>query len=231
MGKVNIFIIIRNEEDRNFILSVMAKHKDLRIIGMENDESSAIIKSEKLKPDVLIMDLHSSGIDGAELAPIILRRSPSTSIVMMCDRDENDYANAALKAGISGFLLRAEDMNKLIPIIKIVNMGGYFISASITQRALDNISVLKQMPGQFIDRRNNCPSFTLKERRIIKEVAQGLPDKEIAKHLNYSPGAVKNCITAIKRKTKLRNRIQIAVYSLVYGLIDLKQLNIGAQKI
>ena len=225
MGKINILAITRNDEERNVILAAISNNDDLRVIGIENDEASTVIKSERLKPDVLIIDLQPSGMDGTELAPIILRRSPSTSIIMMCDRDENDYAGMALRAGISGYLLRKADMNKLSLAVRIVNLGGYYISASITLRALDTISLIKRLPGQFIDNNNNLP-FSSKERRIITDITQGFTDGEIAEHLNYSPGTIKNCVTAIKRKTKLKNRIEIATYSLAYGLINLDQLNI-----
>jgi DNA-binding NarL/FixJ family response regulator len=227
----NVLLTTGNDEDRKLILAAMTMQNDIRIIGVENDETNTIIKSEQLKPDVLIMDLQPPGIDGAELAPIIRRRSPDTSIIMMCDRDENDYADTAIRAGISGFLLRNADMNKLLPAVRIVNMGGYYISASIVKRALDSTALLKQFSCQFdnqyySEKENSRLLLSPTERCIITEIAQGLSDDEIARHLHFSAGTVKNCITAIKRKTRLKNRVEIVVFSLVYGLISLKHLNI-----
>jgi len=228
---INVLLTAGNAEDRKLIITTITMQDDIRIIGVENDEAGTLIKSERLKPDVLIMDFQPAGIDGAELAPIIHRRSPDTSIIMMCDRDESDYARTAIKAGISGFLLRKADMNKLLPVVRLVNMGGYYISASIVKRTLDSIAFIRQFPGQF-DNQNYSEKenirflLSAKERCIITEIAQGLSDEEIARHLHYSAGTVKNCITAIKRKTMLKNRIEIVVFSLAYGLISLKNLDI-----
>ena len=224
MDKIKIFVISRNNEDLNILLSAINDHNDLQIIGFEEDEADTIIKTERLKPDVLIMDLRPPGIDGTELAPIILRRTPATAIIMMSDRDENDYAYTALRTGIYGFLLRKTDMDKLLPAVKIVNSGGYYISSSIMFRALDSISMMRQLPGQFYDNKNKCPFFSYKERMIIEQIAMGFTDEQIARHFQFSTGTITNYVSAIKRKTKLKNRTQIAIYSLVYGLIDLDQV-------
>ncbi|MDR0301870.1 MAG: response regulator transcription factor [Treponema sp.] len=233
MEKTSILIAARNDEDKKLITTAIAQQDELRIIGVEKDETGTIIKSEQLKPDILIMNLQQPEIDGTVLAPIIHRRSPDTSIIMMCDRDENDYAGTAIRAGISGFLLRKADMNKLLSAVKIVNMGGYYISASIIERASNSITFLKQIPDRFIDNQNHIKgnySFSPIERCIINEIAQGLSDEEIAEHLYCSAGSVKNCVTAIKRKTKLKNRMEIVVFSLVYGLIDFEQLDLWIKK-
>jgi len=228
----SILITSNDSEDFKNIFDSINSQKGLNIIGVENDETNTIIKSERLKPDVLILDLMHPIIDGAELAPIIHRRSPDTAIIMICDKDENEYVRKALKAGISGFLLKKADMNKLLSVVRIVNMGGYYISASIIKRALDSITVINQFQGRYINNQNNRNRFFLSpvERCIIGEIAQGLSDEEIAVHLNYSAGTVKNCVTAIKRKTKLKNRTEIVIFSLVYGLIDLEQLDLWVKR-
>jgi len=227
---INVLISNENNEDIKLIFAAITT-QDIRIIGVEGDEAGTIIKSEQLKPDILIMNLQPPGIDGTELAPIIRRRSPDTSIIMMCDRDENNYAGTALRAGISGFLLRKTDMNKLLSIVRIVSMGGYYISPSIVKRAIDSI-VINQINNNFIDNRNNEKYLYLspEERCIIGEIARGFSDEEIAVRMNYSPGTVKNRISAIKRKTKLKNRIEIVIFSLVCGLIQLEKPDFMGKK-
>jgi DNA-binding NarL/FixJ family response regulator len=221
---INVLLTAGNDEDRKLIFKAITMQNDIKIIGVEKDETGTIIKSEQLKPDILIMNLQPAGIDGTVLASIVRRRSPDTSIIMICDKDENDYAGTALRAGISGYLLRETDMNKLLPAVRIVNMGGYYISASIIKRAL--FSGLKNGGEE------NCFFLSPVERCIIIEIARGLSDEEIAGRLNYSRGTVKNCVSAIKRKTRLKNRTEIVVFSLVYGLIDLDKLgNTGKRMI
>jgi len=224
MGNTTSILITANDnEDFKFIHNALNSQNDLNIIGVESDESNTIIKSERLKPDVLIFDLIPSGIDGVELAPIIHRRSPSTGIIMMCDIDEDDYAGKAIRAGILGYLLRKADMNKILPAVKIVSMGGYFISASILLKALNTIMLIKQFPGQFLEMKDNGFVFSPTERNIVELLAQGLSDDEIASNLNISAGTIRNYITVIKRKTNQKNRIQVVLFSLIHGLISIER--------
>ena len=220
---VSILVTSWHDEARSRILAALSDQKDFFVAGIEKDEASAIIKSEHIKPDILILDLKLSGTIGPRIAPMIHRRSPSTAIVLICDKDEVKYAEQALKAGISGFLLKEADLDKLVPILKIVLNGGYYFSASITVRVFNSF-----IPGQFYGKQINKQNFSFSpaERGIITHIAQGYSDKEIAKHLNYSTGTIKNCVTAIKHKTKLKNRTQIATFSIVYGLIRLEHLDI-----
>jgi len=222
---ISILIASWHDEDRNRILTTLSCQNDFFITGIEKDESGTIIKSERLKPDVLVLDLQPEGLGGEKLAPIIHRRSPSTAIVMLCDKDEENYAGLALKAGISGFLLKEHDTDKLVPVIKIVSSGGYYISASITVRVFNAITFMHNFPWQTMGKKPRHLFFSPAERGIITYIAQGFSDEEIAKHLNFSTGTIKNYLTAIKRKTKLKNRVQIVVYSLVYGFISLEQMN------
>ena len=234
MGAViNVLVTSGQDENRKHILDTLSNKADFHIAGVEKDESGAIIKSARLKPDVLIMDIQMHGIDGPELAPIIHRRSPATTIAVICEKDEDDYADRALKAGISGILIKEADMDKLAPIIKIVFSGGYYISASITNRIIGAFTFLNQFPGQAADFSKSWLKFKADyrffspaERGIIANIAQGLSDREISEKLHFSPGTIRNYLTAIKRRTNLKNRTQIVIYSLIYGLISFDQISI-----
>jgi len=202
----------------------LSAQNDFYIVGIEKDETGTIIKSERLQPDILILDIQSQGIGGEKLAPIIHRRSPSTAIIMLSDRDDENYARLALKAGILGYLLKEKDTDILASVVKIVFSGGYYISASIINRFFSTTAFMLQFSEQ--ETKQNHTFFSPAERGIVTDLAQGYSDPEIAKHLNYSTGTIKNYLTAIKRKIKLKNRVQIVVFSLIFGLIRLEHLDI-----
>jgi two-component system response regulator NreC len=230
---ISILVTSKQDDDRKLILDSLAGHADFRIVGIEKDETGTIIKSARLKPDVLIWDIQAHYMDETELAPIIRRRSPTTAIAVIRGKDEDNYVGRALKAGISGILLKDADMDKLASIVKIISSGGYYISASITNRVFGAFAFLSQFPGQAVEFskfwfnfKSDYRCFSPTERNIITNIAKGFSDKETADYLHLSPGTIRNCMTAIKRKTNLKNRSQVVIYSLVCGLINFDQINI-----
>jgi len=210
---ISIFVVSRYEKDQSRILTALSEQENFFIAGVEKDEANAIIKSEKLKPDVLIIDIKPSGMDELEYASIIHRRTPSTSIVLMCEKNRHFNAGKALDSGVMGVLLKEADTDEIMIAAKAVNKGGLYMSAPCIEPA-------KKPPI------SPALSFSPAERGIVTHIAQGYSDMEIARYLNFSTGTVKNYLTAIKRKTKLNNRTQIVLFSLVYGLISMELLDI-----
>jgi DNA-binding NarL/FixJ family response regulator len=221
---IRILINSGQNENCNRILTILSAQNEFHIAGIEKDETGTIIKSERLQPDILILDIQPQGMGGEELAPIIHRRSPSTVIIMLSDRDDENYARLAIKAGISGYLLKEKDTDILASVVKIVFSGGYFISASIINRFINTTAITNQFSEQ--ESGQNYTLFSRAERSIVTDLAQGYSDTEIAKHLNFSKGTIKNYLVAIKNKLKLKNRIQIVVFALLFGLIRLENLDI-----
>ena len=172
------------------------------------------------------MDLQPHGIGGEELAPIIHRRSPSTVIIMLSDRDDENYARLALKSGITGYLLKEKDIDNLASVVNIVFSGSYYISGSIAIKAINTKTSVKQFPGQFLENKEKSPVFSSTERSIVECIAKGFSDDEIADYLHLSTGTIRNCITVIKQKTKTNNRVHAVISSLEHGLISLEDTGI-----
>ena len=149
---------------------------------------------------------------------MIRRRSPSTAIIILCDKDEEEYSRYALNAGVSGFLLKNEDINKLAPSVKIAFLGGCYINNSITEKFFNE----PRIKNQFLEQDNSV--FSSLERNIITLMTQGYSDTQISNFLNCSEGSIKNSFIAIKRKIKLKSRVQIAIYWIASGLARLDNL-------
>ncbi|MDR2542825.1 MAG: response regulator transcription factor [Treponema sp.] len=235
---ISILIASRQEEDQKRIMAALSEQTEFFITSVEKDETGVIIRTERLKPDVLILDLQLSGTTGIELVNMIIRRSPSTAIIVFCvnkdDKENMIYASLMLKAGISGLLFKDEDMDKLAHIVKIVNLNGCYINKTINNNVYNEFSYKNQFPGQLLSEQLLPEQLQVKkfaeqarsifsplELGIITQMAKGFSDVQIAEYLNYNEGTIKNCLTVIKRKTKLKNRIQIVVLALVSGLVQL----------
>jgi len=218
-NSISILIASRNEESRKSIIASLANLSNLIITDAITDETDAIIKTDRLKPNIIILDLQLSAEYGSNIVRIIRRRSPSTAIMVLSEKKDDDFICSALKSGVSGVLLKDEDMYKLELIVRLILSGGKYVSASIIDKVFNTVSLINQFPGQFME--VNHPIFSPAERCIITDLAKGFSDDEIAEDLHLSKGSIRNIITAIRRKTKMKSRIGIVVFSLVYGLIRL----------
>ena len=212
---ISVLIASRHDDEQKRIKDALPE-QDFSIAGLEKEEAGIIIRSERLRPDVLILDLQLPVMNYLELVRVIRRRSPSTAIVILSEKNEENLVYLMFKAGSSGFLLKEEDIDKLAPVVKIIYLGGCFISASIFS------ALISQFSGQITEQKDII--FSPVERGIVTGIANGLSDNQIAKHLNYSAGSIKNILTAIKRRTNLKNRVQIVVFALVSGLIHFENL-------
>jgi len=225
--KINILVATRHEED---ILPALANDSDFAVISVEKNETDAIIKTERLKPDVLVFNLKMAGVTELDIVRIVRRRSPLTAIIFIEDDGESESENASLllKTGASAFLTKTEDINKLTHIVKLAYSGGKYVSASLINKFVNEVSLKNQLPGQFME--INSKFYTPTERCIITELANGYSDDEIAINLNLSKGSIRNCITGIRRKTKMKSRIEIVIFSLLFGLIRLESLRLWNEK-
>jgi len=238
-GIISILIAARHDEDREFILATLSGQADFYITESVNDETGVIIKSERIKPDILIMDLQLNEKSGPELVRIIRRRSPSTAIIIICDKseitDENRnlsgielipavnpveiHASLAIKAGISGFLLKGSDIDILTHIIREIYKNGCYINPSINSSVIDLIAKLSQIPMK-----SENSILSRLEYNIILLLAHGFSDAQIAGNLNYNIGTIRNCITHIRQKVKIKSRIEIVIYLLFSGHICIEHL-------
>jgi len=219
INSVKLLIASRNEEDHEVIMSSLLGQTDFQITGIANDEIGAIVKTEVLKPDIIILDLQLSEITGPGIVKAINRRSPSTAIIFICDKkDRHDEVYASLSAvpGISGFLFKETDIDKLTHILRIIKMGGNYINASVTIEFLHKAALINNKMYCKIEK----TSFTLLECNILELLACGFNDTRIAGELNYSTGTIRNYLTGIREKIKMKTRVEIVNYSYASGILQ-----------
>jgi DNA-binding NarL/FixJ family response regulator len=230
---ISIVIIFEQKEDREAIINVLSTQADFEIAGTGKDGYDALKTAMDLQPDVVIMDMRMTGISAPELAPMIKRKSPGTALIVLCSARDEHLVNKAIKAGISGYLLKETDMYNLAELVRIIFYGGCYISTPIIYRIFSAISGLEELPGSVEDfstfqneKERIFREFSPTERRIFSLLAQGYSDQEIADELNISQGTVRNSLSAARRKTGLRSRTHMVIYALIYGLISLDKTTI-----
>jgi DNA-binding NarL/FixJ family response regulator len=224
---ITIIVICKETTDQKLITDLLVSHTDFQIVQTGKDGYDALISVAALQPDIIIMDMKMSDIGALDLAPMIKRRSPGTALIVFYSIGEEDLVSRAINAGISGFLLKEADMDKLADLVRIISRSGCYISTPIIYRIFNAVSEMDRLPGsaeEFLAFRHEQErifrEFSPTERRIISLLAQGYFDDEIADNLHISRGTVRNCLCAIRRKTGFQHRTQIVLYALKYGLIN-----------
>jgi DNA-binding NarL/FixJ family response regulator len=214
---ITIAIASKYQDDRAAITALLKEQADFRVISIGSDGYDALKSATTQRPDIIIMDFQMKDIDSLELAPIIRRKSPSTALIVLCSHDEQNTVARSLKAGISGCLLRQDGFNNLIPSIRSVLYGGWYISKSVRDFVLNDFSP----PAEALPAELDISPFPFSptETGIFYGIIHGHTDREIAKNLNINIGSVRNCVSRLKKKTGLRNRAQITIHALLAGII------------
>ena len=217
---ISVSIVSRYENDRRIITSLLSEHDDFNITSVGTDGYDAIRSAMIHRPNIIIMDFSMNDIDSPDLAPIIKRHSPLTKLIVMYSSGHKtlDKAlNAALSAGISGYLQKENDFENLVSSVRSVFHGGLYVGNWI------KFLTLSYQPDKnnFFQCYNNTQyNFSPIESHIFSGITLGYKDEEIAKQLNISKGTVRNNVRLTKKKTGLKNRTQIIIYALFNEMLN-----------
>lgn len=185
---------------------MLSYDEHIEIMKVFGDGMDAIEYCSKEKVDIALLDVRMPRINGIQATREIVKRS-NTKVIILTTFDEDEYIVEAMKFGARGYILKNSTSNKILDTIKNIYMED-LMCKSIAWLG-------KEVFGEeTFGNEKGISSFTRKEKEIVKEIASGLTNKEIAKKLFISEGAVKKYINSILSKTGLVNRVQIAMYYL-----------------
>lgn len=199
---------------------VLDAEADIEVVGEAADGAAAITQAKALNPDVVLMDIRMPGVNGIE-ATAEITRSLSTKVLILTTFDLDEYAFGGLRAGASGFLLKDTRPAELIEAIRTVASGEAVVSPRITRRMLEMFA--GQLPsgaatsGQVDPR---IASLTPRETEILRLVARGMSNAEIAAELVVSATTVKTHVGSVLAKLGVRDRVQAVVVAYETGLVS-----------
>lgn len=201
---MNIIIV-----DDDFLVSsslkvILESESSFHVIALGKDGTEAISLYRQYTPDVLLMDIRMSVMNGLDAAKDILSEHGDAKILLLTTFSDDEYIIKALKIGAKGYLLK-QDYESLIPAIKAVSTGQTVFGDEIVSK----IPNLLQKKRTFC-----CEDYHISEREfeIIRYIANGLNNKEIAETLFLSEGTIRNYLSAILDKLQLRDRTQLAIF-------------------
>lgn len=201
---------------RRGLMRILAEYDDLSVVGEARDGEEAVTLAQQFKPDVVLMDVGMPEILGPEATRRIGAACPETHIIMLTVSDKEEDLFASIKAGARGYLLKNARTAELVDAIRRVHAGEAMIAPAMAVRLLDEFGAPSEKQEE------PPPPDTLTEREIdvLRLVAQGLGNKEIAAELDLSIHTVKTHLRHILDKLHLRSRAHAAAYAVQLGVVE-----------
>ena len=220
MDKTTIRILVVDDHAivRKGIRAVLAEIEDMEVVGEASDGQGAVTQAEALSPDVVLMDLVMPGLDGIEATRQITADEAGPRILVLTSFAGDDMVFPAIKAGALGYLLKDSEPADLVEAIQQVHRGEPSLQPSIAQKVLKE---LRRPAARGFPQRPTPDPLTNREMEVLRLVAKGLSNPDIAQRLVITEATVRTHVSNIFGKLHLANRVQATLYALQEGITSL----------
>jgi two-component system, NarL family, nitrate/nitrite response regulator NarL len=209
--KIRILIADEQVMVREALSMVLQAQPDLLVVGQAGNGEEAVAQAERLRPDILLLDLELPRLSGMNVLRRVLKGPARTHVIVLEDGTPADQMIAALRLGTLGFIPKHSTPELLFKGIRAVAEGGYWVGHENMRAMLES---LRAMPAAQADEaRSRCRELTKAEQRVANAVASGLTNKEVAKECSISEQTVKHHLTRIFGKVGVSNRLELALFA------------------
>ncbi|GAA4431934.1 response regulator transcription factor [Georgenia halophila] len=205
-------LIVDDQELLRGGFRLILEHGGLDVVGEAGDGLAAVAEAARTRPDVVLMDVRMPRLDGIEATRRIIARQPSVKVLALTTFDLDEYVFESVRAGASGFLLKDLAPSDLVRAVEVVARGDAMLAPRLTRRLLDRFAAAP-VPSASL------PALTDREAEVLRLVARGLSNGEIAARLFLSEATVKTYVSRLLIKLGLRDRVQLAVLAYESGLV------------
>lgn len=220
MQKIKVLIVDDQSLMRDGLKTIIDLEPDMEVLGTCENGRVAIEKSKILLPDVILMDIRMSEVNGVEATKIIKNQSPNIKIIILTTFDDDEYIIDALSYGASGYLLKDIDGDKLINSIRDAYDGTLLMPATIAAKLVSKLNEANRIANNVnkaVDK--DCyEKLSEREIEVAKLMLEGLSNKEIAAELFITQGTVKNYISSIYGKIGVKDRANAVLFFRSHGL-------------
>ncbi|GGT09699.1 response regulator [Nonomuraea spiralis] len=207
---IRVYVVDDQRLVRTGTVMVLDAQDDMRVVGEAGDGVEALAGLRAVTADVVLMDVRMPRMDGVEATRRLLAAGDAPKVIVLTTFDLDEYAFSALRAGASGFLLKDAPAEELLAAVRTVHRGDAVIAPSTTRRLLDHVA--PHLPDAGPD------PLTDRERDVLRHIARGATNAEIAGALFMAEGTVKTHVGRILGKLGLRDRVQAVIWAYEHGL-------------
>ena len=214
---IRLLLVDDQQLMRDGLRTILELEDDLIVVGEAGDGEAGMALYHELKPDVVLMDIQMPGVDGVEATRRLVASDPNAKIIILTTFDTDEYVFEGLRVGAVGYLLKALSGAELADAIRTVAGGQALLDPAVTQKVMAEFARLAR-PSRGINAGIPDP-LSKREQQILRLLAKGMTNREIANELFLAEGTVKNYVTTLLHKIGVRDRTQAALRGRELGLL------------
>lgn len=217
MSPIRVLVVEDHGIVREGIRLLLETQPDMQVVGEASDGDTAVQKAAQLAPDIVLMDLGIPGIDGIEATRQITKKCPGTKVLALTVHDSDDHFFRSLDAGASGYILKGAASDELLFAIRAARRGEIYLHPSLgTRLVADYLRRVRRG-----ERQDSYELLTDREKEVLRLIAEGLTNQEIASLLVLSASTVQTHRSHLMEKLSLRSRADLIKYAIRRGIIEL----------
>jgi len=219
---VSVRVLVVDDQTlvRTGLSAILSTEDGIEVVGEAADGAQAIELARRLRPDVVLMDIRMPVMDGvAATRRLTAGPQPGPRVLVLTTFDLDELVHAALEAGASGFLLKDSPPDELVRGLHVVAAGDALLAPSVTRRLIAHVTGLRTASGTSLAAREAVARLTDRERDVLRLIARGLSNVEIARSMYVTESTVKTHVGRIFAKLAVRERVQAAVTAYDAGLV------------
>jgi DNA-binding NarL/FixJ family response regulator len=215
---IRVLLVDDQELVRGGFRMILDAHEDIAVVGEADDGAAAVDEALRLHPDIVLMDVRMPGVDGIEATRRLLAAGSRSRVLMLTTFDLDEYVYEAIRAGASGFMLKDVSPRQLVEAVRTVATGDALLAPAITRRLLERF--ISRPPPAASGAPAGLDELTPREIDVLRLVARGLSNAEIAQELIIGEATVKTHVERILAKLEVRDRTQAVVAAYETGLVE-----------
>ncbi len=189
--------------------------KDIEVVGTAQDGAEAVELAAQKKPDIMLMDLKMPGMNGIEATRQIRAKFPAVKVLVLTTYDDDEWVLDAIRAGASGYLLKDTPREEVVKAIRGTVEGKSFVDPAVAGKLMGRVASQQRQPSSLL-----TDKLTERDVDVLRQLAKGLNNADVAAQLHLSEGTVRNHVSAILEKLGVSDRTQAAVIAIQHGLSD-----------
>jgi two-component system NarL family response regulator len=217
---IRVLIVDDHALFRRGLEMVLAEEPDIELVGEASDGAEAVEKAGEALPDVVLMDIRMPKSSGIEACRAMKEVAPSAKIVMLTISDEEGDLFEAIRAGASGYLLKDIPYDEVADVVRAVHGGQSLINPSMAAKLLTEFAALAKRDGEERVQQVPAPKLTDREMEVLRLMARGMNNRDIAKELFISENTVKNHVRNILEKLQIHSRMEAVMIAVREKLIE-----------